>query len=360
MIKQLSSIHAVKRLEISRCKSILYRVFAIILSLITSGLILMIIGYNPIEVYSTIIKGSLGTITALRETVKVSFPLLMSALAAMIAFKMKFWNIGVEGQICVGATAASYFAYNHQDLSQASMILLIIISGIIAGGIYALIPAFFKTKYGTNETLLTLMLNYIALFFIQYLREGPWRDPQSLGFPIMARFPKNARMPMVFGVHIGWIVALFLVLLLYIYIQYTKQGYELRVVGENIRTAEYAGMPVSKIIIRTIFLSGAIAGMAGAFQVSGADRQLTETVAGGVGFTGIIIAWLARLSSPAILLVSVLFGILTKGAGALETNLKIPASMSSVIQGLILFFVLGAEFFINYQLVVINSAKEIK
>lgn len=351
MSKNGISLHAVKRLEISKAESIVFRLLAVLLSLVTAGLVLLLIGYNPLEVYSTIINGALGTNTALKETIKVTFPLLMSALAAMIAFKMKFWNIGVEGQICMGAIAASYFAYKHSALPSGYMITFIVIAGIIGGGIFALIPAFFKTKYNTNETLFTLMLNYIAVFLIQFFREGPWRDPESLGFPIMPRFPKNARMPLVFGVHFGWIVAVVLVVIIYVYIKYTKHGYELRVVGENRKTAEYAGMPVSKIILRTMFISGAIAGLAGAFQVSGADRQLTETVAGGVGFTGIIIAWLGRLSSPTILLVSVLFGILTKGAGTLETALKIPATMSGVIQGLILFFVLGAEFFINYKIV---------
>lgn len=360
MSKQILSLHAVKRLEISKSKSLIYRLLAVMLSLATAGLVLLIIGYDPINVYSTIINGSLGSTTALKETVKTTFPMLMSALAAMIAFKMKFWNIGVEGQICVGAIAASYFAYMHKDLPGITMISLIIISGIFAGGLFALIPAYFKTKYNTNETLFTLMLNYIALFLIQYFREGPWRDPDSLGFPIMPRFPKHARIPMVLGVHFGWIVALALVIFIFVYIKYTKHGYELRVVGENKKTAEYAGMPVSKIILRTMFISGAIAGLTGAFQVSGADKQLTETVAGGVGFTGIIIAWLGRLSSPTILLVSILFGILTKGAGSLETALKIPATMSGVIQGLILFFVLGAEFFINYKIVPTNETERIK
>ncbi|MDY6072825.1 MAG: ABC transporter permease [Eubacteriales bacterium] len=360
MSKNGISLHAVKRLEISKAESIVFRLLAVLLSLVTAGLVLLLIGYNPLEVYSTIINGALGTNTALKETIKVTFPLLMSALAAMIAFKMKFWNIGVEGQICIGAIAASYFAYRHSTLPSGYMITFIVIAGIIGGGIFALIPAFFKTKYNTNETLFTLMLNYIAVFLIQFFREGPWRDPESLGFPIMPRFPKNARMPLVFGVHFGWIVAVVLVVLIYVYIKYTKQGYELRVVGENRKTAEYAGMPVSKIILRTMFISGAIAGLAGAFQVSGADRQLTETVAGGVGFTGIIIAWLGRLSSPTILLVSILFGILTKGAGTLETALKIPATMSGVIQGLILFFVLGAEFFINYKIVHTDEIVRVK
>lgn len=351
--------HIAKRLEMNKTKQAIYRIAAVLLSLFVSGCILLVIGYNPIEVYSTIIKGAVGTATSVRETAKLTFPLLMAALGVSVAFKMKFWNIGGEGQIAIGAIACSYFAYRHQELNSLTMLVLMILSGTIAGGLYALLPAYFKTKYGTNETLFTLMLNYIAVFAIQYFREGPWRDPSSAGFPIMPRFPKHARISLVLGVHWGWIIALLTVVLLYLYIKHTKHGYELTVVGENKRTAEYAGMPVTKIILRTMFISGAIAGLAGVFQVAGADRQLTETVAGGVGFSGIIIAWLGRLSAPGILLVSVLFGILTKGAGTLETMLKIPASMSSVIQGTLLFFVLGAEFFIQYKVLLRKSGKEV-
>lgn len=360
MLNVRMPLHTVKRLEITKSKELLYRFFAISLAAISCGLLLMIIGYNPFEVYGTILNGALGSESAIKETIKITFPLLLSALGVSIAFRMKFWNIGGEGQIAVGAIAASYFAYRQANLPASAMLVLMILSGIIAGGLFAAIPAYFKTQYGTNETLFTLMLNYIAVYVIQYFREGPWRDPESLGFPIMPRFPKHARIPMVLGVHFGWIVAIALVVLIYIYIKHTKQGYELTVVGENQRTAEYAGMPVKKIIMRTMFISGAIAGLAGVFQVSGADRQLTETVAGGVGFSGIIIAWLGKLSAPAMFVVSILFGILTKGASTLETTLKIPASMSSIIQGLLLFFVLGSEFFIKYKLQFTAKGMEMK
>lgn len=360
-IKNIGSMfHVAQRMDIKPLNAFLFRILAIVLALVTAGIFLLFLGYNPIEVYATIIDGSLGSITSLRETIKIATPLLLSALGVSIAFKMRFWNIGGEGQICVGAIVASFFAYFYSHLPSALLLIIMVVTGMIAAGLYGLIPAYFKTKYGTNETLFTLMLNYIAVYVIQYLREGPWRDPDSLGFPIMARFPKSARMPMVFGVHIGWIVALALVLIIYVYVKYTKQGYELTVVGENKRTAEYAGMPVSKIIMRTMFISAAIGGLAGVFQASGADRQLTETVAGGAGFTAIIIAWLGRLSSPSILIISILFGILTKGCGTIETMLKIPASMSDVLQGILLFFVLGADFFIRYQINVLGNDKKVE
>ena len=171
-----------------------------------------------------------------------------------------------------------------------------------------------------------------------------------MGFPIMPRFEKAARLPKVLGIHMGWIVALALVALVFFYLRYTKHGYELTVVGANENTARYAGMPVKKIILRTMFLSAAICGLAGVMQVSGADMQLTDSVAGGVGFTAIIVSWLARLSPLGILVTSFLFGVLEKGSGTIESVFKLSPSMADVLQGIILFFVLGAEFFINYQL----------
>jgi simple sugar transport system permease protein len=193
-------------------------------------------------------------------------------------------------------------------------------------------------------------MNYIAIFIIQLMREGAWRDPKS-GFPKVPMFEKSARMPQVFGVHAGWIVALVLVVLAFIYLTRTKQGYELTVVGENENTARYAGMNVKKIILRTMFLSAGIAGLAGMLQASGADKTLTESVAGGVGFTAITIAWLSQLNPMAILIVSALFGCLEKGSGTIRSVYNISPSTSQVFQGIILFFVLGAEFFINYKVI---------
>jgi len=224
------------------------------------------------------------------------------------------------------------------------------VAGFVAGGLWGIVPAWFKARFNTNETLFTLMMNYIAIFFIQLMREGPWRDPTS-GFPKVPMFAKSARMPQVFGVHAGWIVALVLVALVYVYLTRTKQGYELTVVGENENTARYAGMNVKKIILRTMFLSAAVAGLAGMLQSSGADRTLTESVAGGVGFTAITVSWLSLLNPLAILIVSALFACLEKGSGTIRSVYNISPSTSQVFQGIILFFVLGAEFFINYKVI---------
>ena len=342
--------HVIERAGISGRRAAIYRLLAVLLALCTGGLFFLALGVNPFAVYGTLLSGALGTVSSLRETVKLAIPLCVTSLGVTLAFKMRFWNIGAEGQISVGAIAAAFFALTCPTMPQPFLFLTMALAAILAGGLWGLIPAYFKAKFGTNETLFTLMLNYVAIYLIQLLREGPWRDPRS-GFPKVPMFEKAARLPQVFGVHIGWIVALALVALVWLYLKKTKQGYELTVVGENENTARYAGMNVSKIILRTMFLSAAICGLAGMLQASGADKTLSDTVAGGRGFTAITIAWLSRLSPLAILLVSCLFACLTKGSGTIQSLFNISASAAEVFQGIILFFVLGCEFFIRYELV---------
>ena len=288
---------------------------------------------------------------ALQATVKIMIPLLISSLGVTLAFKMKFWNIGAEGQIIAGAICASYFALWHSDWNHWVLIAVMFAAGIIGGGIWGLIPAFFKTRFGTNETLFTLMLNYIALHIISYLQEGPWRDLEAQGFAKIARFDKNASLDKVFGVQFGWIIALVLVAAVFVYLKYSKQGYEISVVGESQETARYAGMNVRRIVLRTMFLSGAVCGIAGMVQATGSDITLTTAVAGGVGFTAIIVAWLSQLNPVMILVVSFLFSVLEKGSSVVQSNYGLSVDCADVLQGIILFFILGCELFVRYKFV---------
>ncbi len=342
--------HVAKRADLSPKMALIYRVLAVLLALVTGGLFIAAMGNNPVSVYGTMVQGATGSMSNIRETIKNAIPLCIISLGITLAFKMKFWNIGAEGQICVGAVAASFFALNYTTWPQPALLISMALAGMLAGAVWGIIPAYFKARYNTNETLFTLMMNYIAVFVIQILREGPWKDPTS-GFPKVPMFEKAARLPTVLGVHIGWIIALVLVALTFCYLRYTKQGYELSVVGENENTARYAGMNVPRIIIRTMAISAAICGLVGMLQASGADKTLTDTVAGGRGFTAITIAWLSQLNPIAILLTSMLFAILEKGSGTIQSIYQISPSASNVLQGIILFFVLGAEFFVNYRLV---------
>ena len=344
-------IRVVKKAELGRTETVILRLEAIALAIVAGGLFILCIGQNPFVIYKTIIEGAFRSAMALQATVKIMIPLLISSLGVTLAFKMKFWNIGAEGQIIAGAICASYFALWHSDWNHWVLIAVMFAAGIIGGGIWGLIPAFFKTRFGTNETLFTLMLNYIALHIISYLQEGPWRDLEAQGFAKIARFDKNASLDKVFGVQFGWIIALVLVAAVFVYLKYSKQGYEISVVGESQETARYAGMNVRRIVLRTMFLSGAVCGNAGMVQATGSDITLTTAVAGGVGFTAIIVAWLSQLNPVMILVVSFLFSVLEKGSSVVQSNYGLSVDCADVLQGIILFFILGCELFVRYKFV---------
>ena len=327
-------------------------------AILIGALIFLIMGHNPLGAYGTIITGSLGKATAIRQTAKIAIPLLGTALAIAPCFKMRFWNIGAEGQITAGAVGASYFALFWADSLPGPVLLVVMAaSGAIFGGLWALIPAFFKARWGTNETLFTLMMNYIIIGVVKWLQGGPWEGRP--GSQIIPQFDSAAVLPKVLGVHCGWIIVLVLTGAMFFYMKYTKQGYEIAVIGESENTARYAGMNVGRIIMRTVFLSGAIAGLVGFIVASGADNTLHAGVAAGVGFTAITVAWLAQLNPFAMVGISVLLAVLEKGADTLQTQLSVPASISDIITGIFLFCMLGCEFFINYRLFFRGRHKEV-
>ena len=320
------------------------------LAILIGGLIFLLLRLNPIQAYATILDGALGKTTAVRQTVKIAVPLLGTALAIAPCFRMRFWNIGAEGQITAGAVAASYFALFWYDRFPSPLLLLIMgIAGILAGGAWAMIPAFFKAKWNTNETLFTLMMNYIIIGVVRYLQGGPWEGRP--GSQMIPQFHAEAVLPKVAGVHCGWIVVLALTMVMYVYMNYTKHGYEIAVIGESENTARYAGMNVGRIMVRTMFLSGGICGLVGFLVSSGANTTLYDGVAAGAGFTAITVAWLAQLNPFAMVAISALLAVLEKGADTLQTRLAVPASISDVVTGIFLFCMLGCEFFINYTLI---------
>ena len=334
------------------------RIAAILLALVVGGLVILISGNNPVQGYATIVEGALGKTSGIRQTVKNFIPLLGAALAIAPCFKMRFWNIGAEGQITAGAMCATYFALFWADrLPQVPLLLIMCAAGAVGGGIWALIPAFFKARWGTNETLFTLMMNYIIIGVVKWLQGGPWEGRP--GSQIIPQFDSAAVLPKVLGVHCGWIIVLILTVAMFFYMKYTKQGYEIAVIGESENTARYAGMNVGRIIMRTMFLSGAVAGLMGFVVASGADNTLHSGVAANVGFTAITVAWLAQLNPFAMVGISVLLGVLDKGADTLQTQLNVPASISDIITGIFLFCMLGCEFFINYRLIFRGSHKEV-
>ncbi|HBN82980.1 MAG TPA: ABC transporter permease [Clostridiales bacterium] len=343
---------------VSNKRAALYRLIGIIGALVVSSIFILIAKKNPLQVYTSMINGAFGSYHRIRSIIIKAIPLAITSFGISVAFKLRFWNIGGEGQIMMGAFGAAWVALSFPDLSKPLLLLIMALTGFVFGGLYALIPAFFKGKFNTNETLFTLMMNYIAIKWVTYLQYNAWKDPSGMGFPKIADFSQNAWLPQVFGIHIGWIVTLVLAVVMHIFIKHSKKGYEISVVGESVNTARYAGMNYKKIMLQALFLSGGLCGLAGMIQASGVGRTLSVTTSAGAGFTAIIIAWLSRLSMPVMVVVAFLFGAMVQGGVYIETAYQIPQAVTSIIQGMILFFVLGTEFFIRYKIVPIKKEQE--
>ena len=352
MNKKQSLFHIAKRDTLPWYKSFAIRGCAILLALVVCAVVTMLLtGENPVNIFATIFKGAFGSARKSWVTFQNLAVLLGISLAVTPAFKMRFWNIGAEGQVLIGclATAACMICLADK-LPNAVLILVSLAAALAAGALWGFLPAFFKAKWNTNETLFTLMMNYIIIGVVKWLQGGPW-EKIPRGSQQIEQFASNACLPRVAGVYCGWIVVLALTVFMFLYMKYTKHGYEIAVIGESENTARYAGMNVGWVIMRTMFLSGAIAGVVGFLLVSGANNTLYSGVAAGAGFTAITVAWLAQLNPFAMVGISALLAVLQKGADTLNTQMGIPASLSDVITGVLLFFMLGCEFFINYKLV---------
>ncbi len=349
-----------KRTELYGLKQALVIFIAILVALFAGGLFILCLGHNPFIAYKTIIYGAFSNAIYIIKTIEIIIPLVILSLAVTLAFKMKFWNIGAEGQFIMGAVFATFPALFLNNMPHVLLLIVMFLFGFIGGGLFGLIPAYFKSKYNTNETLFTLMLNYVALYVVVYLKEGPWKDKKSSGFPKIPSFIDRARLDTIFNVHIGWIFALLLVVFVFFYLKKSKHGYEISVVGESENTANYAGMNVKKIILRTMFISGGICGIAGMLQASGVNYCLDEGIASGVGFTAIIIAWLARLNPFGILFVSIMFGVLEKGCNVMESSYGFSSSVPDILQGIILFCILACDFFTRYKFTFRHTTKKVR
>ena len=348
-----------RRNEMKTGKKWAIRIVSILVALMIGAVLFIGLGYSPFSVYGSMLQGSLGGKLAIQQTIKIAIPLLGASLAIAPAFRMRFWNIGVEGQITMGAIFSTFFALNFYDSWPAWLLLLVMcIAGAVGGALWGLIPAVFRAKWGTNETLFTLMMNYIAIGIVKYLQGGPW-EKKPRGTQQIGLFKDAARMPTVWNITIGLFLIILLVVFMFCYLKYTKQGYEIAVVGESEPTARYAGIDVGRVIVRTMGVSGAIAGIVGFVLVSGIKYTLSDSVAGGVGFTGITVAWLAQLNSFGMVIISLFLAVLEKGASTINTvtNNAIPESMSDMLTGLILFCMLGSEFFIRYRLIFRGSRR---
>lgn len=353
-----------RRLTRSRLMEWGVPVVSVVLALGFSGVLLAIFGANPLETYAAMAKGAFGERYAISETLVKAIPLILTGLAVSIAFRMLFWNIGAEGQLAWGAVAATWVALFLPErlggLPGWSFLPLMFLAAFAAGAIWGVIPGLLKAYLNVNEIITTLMLNYVALLWMQFLYTGPWKDPEGFGFPGTAQFPKEAwlqRLPIDLGrVHYGLLIGLVAAVILWFVLGRTKWGLEIKVIGENPLAARYAGMDIARNIVLVMIISGGLAGLAGFSQVAGVAHRLQNGIAVGDGFTAIIVAWLAKLNPWGVLLVSLLMGGLSTGGDQLQITMGLPAAVAGVLQGSILFFVLGGDVFTKYRLRIIRSA----
>lgn len=339
-----------KRENLSRIISLLVRLLGLLIGLFLSAVFIKILGHPIDKTFKKMITGALGTANSIRNVVTFAIPLAITALGLSVAFRMKFWNIGGEGQILLGATAAMFVSMQMPDSTPGwALILLMFSAGFVGGAVWAVIPGIFRIQMKTNETLFTLMMNYIAICFVKYLYYEVWKDPAGKNFAGIEKIQAQAHLPKIFGLSSGIIIPLVLMIFVFILIKRTKLGFEIRVVGESEPTAHYAGINVKKVVLTGILLSGGIVGLAGVAKLNGSVYTLSENLAGGAGFTAIVIAWLANLSAPFILVVSFLIGALKQGAQSIQFE-GVPSAVADIIQGLLLMSVLGSEFFLRYKI----------
>jgi simple sugar transport system permease protein len=363
--------HLVRRADSKIQRTLIYYAIGILVSLMICGILLLILGINPFQYYGKMLTiGLVGNrygYKSIEGLLKVFVPLLITSLALSLSFKMRFWNIGGEGEFIIGAICASVVAFNSSGLPNFVTVVLMCLAAMISSGIIGVAIAALKVRFNTNETLMTLMLNYIMLYVIRYIGEtkADWNFflREDSERPIFGSFPDSAVMG---GIPLGkfkllWavIIAILLTVIIYVYLKYTKHGFEISVVGDSSATAKYAGMSVGKIVLRTMFISSAMIGLAAALTVSSAGT-ISDTITNDVGWTGIIVAWLSKLSVPAVFVTSILIAVLQYGCQAAATQYPaIDVNFADLLQGIILFSVLVADFAANFKLVKKEDAKNV-
>ena len=348
--------HIVKRGEMPWYFGWCVRAVSIVLALICCSVITMLVtSEDPIQIFATVIDGSFGSSRKLMVLLQNTAMLLCVALALTPAFKMRFWNIGGEGQALVGALAAAACMILMKDQSNWVVIPCMVLTSILAGALWGAIPAFFKAKFGTNETLFTLMMNYVATqlvawFLKEYVKSGSGvmdKMPQY-GLPVIGEYKYLLNV----------ILVAVLTLLVYVYLKHSKQGYEITVVGESENTARYIGINVKKVVIRTMLISGALCGVAGLLLVGGTNHTISTTTIEGRGFTAIMVSWLAKFNPLFMVLTTFLVVFLEQGSKQLTSDFGVSSSIADISTGIILLFIIGCEFFLQYRIVGNKNRKE--
>ncbi len=348
-------VRIARRDSIPMWQSWLIRLAGLALALFVSAIVIYaIVRLNPLKVYEAMFNGNFGTDKRTWVTLRDMMMLLCIGVGLAPSFKMRFWNIGAEGQVLVGGIAtAAVMIYFGRSIPTWSLLLISLAVSCAAGAFWGAVPAVFKARYGTNETLFTLMMNYVAIQLTSYF-VAIWENPfGSNTVGIINQQTQAGWFPPVFGQKylLNVIIVLTLTVIMFVYLRYSKHGYEIAVVGESDKTARYIGISVKRVIIRTMMISGAVCGLAGFIAVAGASHTISTSTAGGSGFTAIIVAWLAKFNTLMMVPVAALLVFLEKGAIQIASQYNLNDYASQMITGIILFFILGSEFFTQYRLI---------
>ena len=361
MRKKQSLFHISKRDTLPLPKALLIRGGILLLALVFCGLVTTILtGKNPIDVYATILSGAFGTSRRIGVTFRNVAVLLGLSLAVTPAFKMRFWNIGAEGQTMIGCLATTTCMILLGDkVSTPVLIVISLAASIVAGAIWGFLPAFFKAKWNTNETLFTLMMNYVAMQLASYFIII-WEVPKGAGkIGIINQDSHAGWLPTVGNEYLLPILIVALMTgFMFIYLQYSKHGYEIAVVGESQRTASYAGIKVDRVIIRTMILSGSLCAMMGFLMTSGIDHTLTTTIVDSRGFTAVMVSWMSKFNPFIMIAASLLLVTMDRGASEVSSTLGLNHSFADILTGIILFFIIATEFFITYKVTLRKSSKK--
>ncbi len=352
------------RIDASPSLQVTVLLFSLLAGLFTVGMVFAASRVNPFLALWKIFSGSFGSLYGIKETITKAIPLILIGSGLALAFRARFWNIGAESQLLMGAICATWIGLNWGPRLPGPIIIpAMFLAGFLGGALWAMFPALLKVKFGINEVISTLMLNYVAAELLTLLIVGPWKGVTQQGFPYTDDFPASATLPLLYGSRIHYttlIIAVFACVLLFMLIYSTKFGYELRVIGENIEAARYAGIDFMRNTVIMMLISGGMAGIAGVGEVAGIHHHLTypQAISSGYGFTAIIVAWLAKLNPIAAIASGLFFAGILVGGDAIQISLGLPAATVQVFNGILLFFLIMGDFFLNNRVILSLERKE--
>jgi general nucleoside transport system permease protein len=339
-----------RRVNVPRWLAVAAPLGSVIMAFVVGALVLLASGNDPIKVYGIMLKSSVTTNFGISETIVKAIPLMLCGFAVAVTMRMRVLNLGAEGQLYIGAFAASWFAMTFTGLPAGVMLPGMLIVAFVAGALWSVLAILPRILWGTSELIVTLMFNYVAILWVSFLVNGPWQDPTARGFPLGPVFVPAAQLPVLGNtrLHAGLVLGLILAVLLAIFLSRTRWGFEMRVIGASQRAARYAGMNIVKSILLVTILSGGFAGLAGMTEVSGVIHRLQEGISPGYGFSAIIVSALARHNPFGIVLVSGLFGALVVGGYGAQI-VGVSSNIVQILQGAVLLFVISSDFLLQYQ-----------